>query len=102
MASRREQLLQIARLVGAGAFAERFGPPQRAEPDVEALRSLVGERLDEVATSLVAEAAASDDVTDQPSALAYLDDRLRTLRDVIAPEHADRVRASFRERIKEW
>lgn len=98
----RDVLLQIARLLGGDAFAERFGPPQTAAPDPDALRALVDERLDGVAAALVAEAAASDDVIDRASANAYLDDRLRTLADVIDDTQANRVRSAFDELTKEW
>ena len=98
----RDRLLQIARLVGAEAFAERFGPPQTAQPDLDALRALVEERLDQVAQRLVEEAAASDDVIDAASAAAYLEDRLRTLGDVLTPGQAERIRAAFEECTVAW
>jgi len=81
----RERLLQLARLVGLEAFSERFGPPQTAGPDADALRALIEERLDDIARRLVEEAAASDDIIDGASAQAYLDDRLHTLRDLLTP-----------------
>ncbi len=102
MSPRREQLLQLARLAGAAAFADRFGPPQTADPDVEALQGLVEERLAEVVRSLVEEAAASDDVIDIASAEAYLDDRLHTLGELLTKEQVERIRLGFRESIKEW
>ena len=100
----RDRLLQLARLVGPDAFAERFGPPLLLEtiPDVEALRALVRERIDHVARGLVEEAAASDDVIDTASAIAYLDDRLRTLDDLLSPQQADRIRSAFREGTAGW
>ena len=98
----RERLLQIARLAGGEAFLKRFGPPQTAEPAIEALRAFVGERLDAIAEALVAEAAASDDVIDAGSAASYLDDRLRTLGDLLTEEQAERVRTSFRVATAEW
>ncbi len=100
----RELLLQLARLVGPLAFAERFGPPLLLEtiPDVEALRALVEERLDHVARGLVEEAAASDDVIDAASAITYLEDRLRTLDDLLTPQQADRIRSAFREGTAGW
>ncbi len=98
----RERLLQLARLVGAEIFAERFGAPQTAAPNADALRALIDERLDHIARMLVEEAAASDDVTDAASALVYLDDRLRTLEAVLAPEQAERVREAFREGTAKW
>lgn len=98
----RERLLQIARLAGSEAFLERFGPPQTAEPTIEALRALVEERLDAIAEALVAEAAASDDVTDTASAASYLDDRLRTLGDLLTEQQAERLRAAFHEKTASW
>ena len=100
----RERLLQLARLVGADAFAQRFGPPRQvgAEPDADALRTLIEERLDHIARALVEEAAASDDVIDVASAEAYLEDRLRTLADLLTREQAERLRAAFREGTREW
>jgi len=98
----RDRLLQLARLVGVDSFAERIGPAQTAEPELDALRALVAERLDHVAEALVAEAAASDDVLDQASAVVYLEDRLRNLGDLLAPQQAERLRAVFRERTKGW
>ena len=98
----RERLLQLARLVGLEAFTERFGSPQTAEPDADVLRALIEERLDDIARRLVEEAAASDDVIDAASALSYLEDRLRTLDELLTPEQTERVRASFRERTAGW
>ena len=98
----RELLLQLARLVGVEAFTERLGPPQTAEPDDAALRALIEERLDHIARRLVEEAAVSDDVIDPASAAAYLEDRLRTLSDVITPEQAERLRATFAEATAGW
>jgi hypothetical protein len=98
----RERLLQLARLVGLEAFVDRFGPPQTAEPDGDALRSLIEERLDHLARRLVEEAVASDDVIDVASAEAYLDDRLRTLGDLLGEEQAERLRAAFREETAGW
>jgi hypothetical protein len=98
----REQIIQIARLAGAAAFAERFGAPQTAQPDEASLRAFVSERAESIGHGLVEEAAASDDVTDKESAESYLEDRLQTLSSVIDAAAADRVRAAFREGTKAW
>ena len=100
----RERLLQLARLVGHDAFVERFGPPLllETEPDADALRALVEERLDHVARGLVEEAAASDDVIDTVSAVAYLEDRLRTLDELLTPQQAAHIRSAFREGTAGW
>lgn len=102
MIPQRERLLQLARLLGAEAFAGRFGPPQTAEPEADALSVLIDERLAELAQALVEEAAASDDVLDTSSAQAYLEDRLRTLGDLLTPEQSERVQAEFRRRTAGW
>lgn len=100
----RQQLLQLARLIGLDAFAERFGSPRLIDgtPDADALGALVDERLEDVAAHLVEEAAASDEVTDQESANAYLEHRLRTLRQLISQEQSDGIQKLFAERTKEW
>ena len=98
----REHLLQLARLIGPDVFVARFGPPQTAEPELVHLRALVEERLDHIVRMLVEEAAASDDITDMVSASAYLDDRLRMLEDLLAPEQAASIRAAFREQTAAW
>ena len=99
----REVLLQLARLVGIEAFTERFGSPREVDaPEMDALRSLIEERLDHIAHTLVAEAAASDDVIDAASAEAHLEDRLRTLGDVFTPQQAERIRAAFQKGTAGW
>ena len=102
MTPRREQLLQLARLLGGDAFTERLGSPRTADPDAGALRSLVEERLEQVAQGLVEEAAASDDVIDVASATSYLEDRLRTLSELLTEDQAGRIRTLFQERTRQW
>ncbi|MGB2695749.1 MAG: hypothetical protein WBD55_11275 [Dehalococcoidia bacterium] len=98
----RERLLQLARLIGIDAFTERFGAPQTAEPEDDALRSLVGERLESIAARLVEEAAASDDVIDRTSADSYLEDRLATLGELLSSEQVARVRVAFTAATAGW
>lgn len=98
----QERLTQLARLIGLGEFVERFGSPRTAAPPADALRSLVDEQIGHVIDALVAEAAASDDVTDTASARAYLEDRLRTLGDMLSAEQSERIQASFHEATRGW
>ncbi len=98
----RERLQQLARLVGIDAFTERVGAPRTADPDPDALSGLVSERLADVARRLVEEAAASDDVVDKASAAAYLEDRLRTLGDLLTLQQADRIRELFTDGTAGW
>jgi hypothetical protein len=98
----RERLPQLARLVGTDAFVERFGPPRTAEPENAALRAFIEDRLEHIARTLLEEAAASDDVIDAASAGAYLEDRLRTLSDLLTAQQAERLRAAFQEGTAGW
>ncbi len=98
----QERLVQLARLAGVDVFSQRFGSPQTAVPDADALASLVGERLDQIVRGLIEEAAASDDVIDAASARAYLDDRLRTLGDLFTPEQSAAIRATFQTATEGW
>jgi hypothetical protein len=102
MLPRQERLHQLARLVGHDVFVARFGPPDSAEPDREALHALIDEHCDDIAARLVDEAAASDDVIDPESAQAYVDDRLRTLADLLTPEQAQRLRTAFVGKTSGW
>ncbi len=102
MIPHRERLVQLARLVGADAFAERFGAPQTADPDAAALRALIDERIEQVARALVEEAAASDDVIDSASAASYLEDRLRTVGELLSPEQAERIKGLFGVKTRAW
>ena len=94
--------MQLARLIGLPLFLERFGWPQTAEPEARGLAVLVGARLEEIASGLVEEAAASDDVIDVPSAQAFLDDRLTTFGELITQPHREELARMFRERTKDW
>ena len=99
---RSEQLRQFARLVGYEAFAARFGSIDGADPDIAALHELIDERCDEIAAALVEEAAASDDVTSPETAQAYVDDRLRTLDDLLTKEQAERLLTAFVGKTSGW
>lgn len=102
MLPRQERLRQLARLVGHDVFVARFGPLDSATPSAGALRTLIDERSDEIVIALVGEAAASDDVIDPESAQAFVDDRLRTLSDLLTPEQADRLRTAFVAKTSGW
>ncbi len=102
MIPHREAMMQLARLISLEHFLERFGSPQTAEPEPEALTALIQERLAAIASGLVGEAAASDDVIDATSAEMYLEDRLRTFSDLIGQEQQGSLRAAFRDSTKDW
>ena len=102
MIPRRESMMQLARLIGLEQFLGRFGSPHTAEPDFESLAGLVEERLDVIASGLVAEAAASDDVIDGASAQVFLNDRLETLGELIGEKHQRALAAACAESTKDW
>lgn len=102
MLPRPERLRQLVRLIGHDVFVNRFGPIDTAAPEAGALRALIDERCDEIAAALIGEAAASDDVTDPESARAYVDDRLRTLDDLLTPEQAERLLTAFVGKTSGW
>ena len=102
MLPRQERLRQLARLVGHDVFVARFGPLDAADPDSAALGALIDERSDEIATALVGEAAASDDVIDPESAQAFVEDRLHTLGDLLTPEQAERLITAVIGKTSAW
>ena len=102
MIPRRESMMQLARLIGLEHFLKRFGSPQTAEPEAADLAGLVEERLDAIASGLVAEAAASDDVIGADSAQAFLVDRLETLGELIGEQHRRSLIVAFDESTKDW
>ena len=57
---------------------------------------------DRLAHALIAEAAASDDVSSVESARAYVEARLAALGDAVPPEAADAVRAAVEAALARW
>ena len=90
-----EALAQLARLLGDESL--------RAATADEARRS-IAVHLELLADGLAAEAAASDDVSDDASALSFLETRLRTFRIFLAddPALASRLWQALRAKINTW
>lgn len=88
-----EALAQLARLLGDESL-------RTAAP--EAARSAAARAVPRLADGLTAEAAASDDVSDQESALSYIDQRLQALSVVIDASTRAQVRDAAREHIEKW
>ena len=93
MAQDPEALAQIARLLGD----ERL-----RTASAEDVRARVDERLELLADGLMAEATASDDVSDRDSALAFLDSRIEFFVGVISDDLRARLRDAARLRIEAW
>ena len=85
-------LAQVARLL------ER----ERATLTPEAARAAIAENPGALGAALVAEAAASDDVTDAGSARAYLAGRLADLAPLLSDDTAAAVRAAVEAGISAW
>jgi len=73
-------------------------------PDLtpESARTLIAARPGDVADALFHEAADSDDVTGNSTALDYLEGRLAFFGELVSSDTADAVRAAFRDRISAW
>ena len=103
-----EAIQQMARILGRDEFAQRLGLPVDRTPSsltleqIRALHSLAGEHSDDLVRAMLEEAAACDDVISAASALAYLDDRLAFLGELLTEEQKDRVRARFAEYASKW
>ena len=93
MASDPEALAQLARLLGNQAL--------RTSNEIE-VRAAASAEIDRLADGLVAEAAASDDVTDRETALAFIDDRLRFLAELLGTDTGTRLRSAVQAKIEAW
>ena len=93
MASNPEALAQLARLLGNNALRTSN------EIEVRAAASADPERL---ADGLVAEAAASDDVTDTESAREFLTARLNFLNGLLDEATGTRLWQLIQDKIESW
>jgi hypothetical protein len=93
MAEQAEALTQLSRLLA---------DPALRQADAASLRRHIHASLPLLADGLVAEAAASDDVMDHDSALAYLDRRLAFFGGLIDAVDQASLRAELVRRIESW
>lgn len=99
---------QMARILGRDEFAQRLGLPANETPSslspeqLAALQSLAEEHLDDLVRAMLEEAAACDDVISAGGALAYLDDRLAFLGELLTEEQKERVRQGFAQYASQW
>jgi hypothetical protein len=93
MAEDPEALAQISRLLGDSSL--------RAA-DAEEVRRAVEGGMQRLVEGLYAEAAASDDVIDRESALAFLDDRLRFLGPLLSEDQRTRAWDALLAMIETW
>ncbi len=108
MQTNPEALLQLARILGRDELFARLGieatgaPAELSEAQLAAARSLAGERLDQLVRALLEEAAACDDVIDAASGMAYLEDRLAFLGELLSEETRARVREGYGAVARGW
>lgn len=93
MASNPEALAQLARLLGNNAL--------RTSTEVEA-RAAASAQIERLADGLVAEAAASDDVTDVESAREFLRERLKFLKGFLDESTGTRLWQLIQDKIDTW
>ena len=93
MATDPEIQAQLARLLRDESL--RLAPPSRVREAAEA-------GFEALVLGVVAEAAASDDVFDQDSALSFARLRVDTLESVIGGPTASRLFDAVREKIEAW
>jgi hypothetical protein len=99
------QLAQLARLLGLEELRASSAPHEGSETkaiDTERLRSVVDERLERLARSLLEETVACDDVMDVASAEAYLEDRLAFFGGLLSEEQRRRLRELYLESVRRW
>ncbi len=93
MATDPEALTQLSRLLG-----EQLSP---ATTSLE-VQHAVERRFEVLVSGLIAEAAASDDVLNRESAMAFLEARLLDLRTWLTDDQRSRLRDELRGRIESW
>ncbi len=104
----RLAIIQLARLLGKEEFYRRLPLAEGSEPVVldaerlDALRSLVDERLGILTEALAVEAVVSDDVIDAASAKVYLEDRLTFFGELLTEEQRRAIRKGFARLTKPW
>lgn len=93
MATDPEALTQLSRLLG-----EELSPGTTSTE----VQHAVEQRFEVLTRGLIAEAAASDDVFDRESAMAFLEARLFDLRTWLTDDQRSRLRDALRGKIESW
>ena len=93
MALDPEALAQLARLLGNDAL--------RTSTEIE-VRAAVSANIERLAAGLVAEAAASDDVSDRQTALDFVESRISFFNDLLEDETRTRLWGAIQDKIDTW
>jgi hypothetical protein len=88
-----EALAQLARLLGNHAL--------RTSSNDE-VRKAVSSGIERLAEGLVAEAAASDDVTDGASATAFVESRMSFFKELLDATATTRLKQAVQDKIDAW
>jgi len=70
--------------------------------DAAAVSSLIEQGFGTIVDGLAAEAAASDDVSNNETALQYLEGRLAFFDGLLSPDQQARLTEALREKIASW
>lgn len=102
-------LAQLARMLGreevALALALDSGPDLPAaltEEQQRRVRLLAADHVERIASALIEEIDANDDIQNAGSARAYLDDRLTDLSTLLADETATAIRIRVNATLASW
>lgn len=101
-------LMHLTRILGRADTLAALGCAGEPDPATltaaqrERLSLLVDARLESVATALVDEAAASDDVTGRGAGRGFVRDRLATFGDLLTPEQAAALLALAEQLTADW
>jgi hypothetical protein len=101
-------LVQLVRLLGRTAALAAIAAEVEPEPagltekQRGSLATLLDARMEEVATRLVDEAAASDDVSGRAAAIAFVQDRITSFGDLVNPHQAERLLGLASEAVAGW
>jgi len=101
-------LVQLVRLLGREDALQALGTTAEPQPAAltpaqrQALGALVERELERIATGIAAEAAASDDVMDRQSGLAFVEDRLRSYADLMTADQVIRLREAAARLVAAW
>ena len=101
-------ITQLARIIGEpvldclGVHAGDALPGVLSPEHEDAIQQLTRQHAEHIAEALIQEALIRDDVQDTPSALVYLEDRLRFFGSLLPDEARVVVRERYREALNTW
>lgn len=101
-------LVQLVRMLGRADTLAALGVESEPEPNElsaaqrDRLSVLIDAQLENVASELIDEAAASDDVHDRATALQFIGDRIAGFRDLLTAEQVERLAEGISSGVADW